>query len=186
MLVACQFMIIRRIPPLTTRIKIMFDLIKLLFDICLLKKAPQDLPYSTSLLKILVVVSIATNFLLMNLSVNWFSALLKSIVGVLVTGGFSWICLYFKGKLTRFCQTTCTLLGTDAVLDFFALPVIATMAINQGGLLAFLVMIVVIIWHWVITAHIMRNALEQSFSFSLGLAFLYLVVSYQVTALIIS
>lgn len=164
----------------------MFDLIKLLFDICLLKKAPQDIPYSINLLKLLAVISIFINFLLMNISVNWFSALLKSAVGLLIMVGFSWICLYFSGRLGRFYQTTCALLGTDAVLDLLALPVIATMAINQGGTLAFLIMIALIIWHWVITGHIMRNALEQSFSFSLGLAFLYLVVSYQVTALIIS
>jgi len=164
----------------------MFDLIKLLFDICLLKKAPQDLRYSISLLKLLAIANLLVNFLLMNISVNWFSALLKAAVGVLLIGGFSWISLFFSGKLTRFCQTTCALLGTDALLDMFALPAITTMAVNQGGLLAFLVMIALIIWHWVITGHIMRNALEQSFSFSLGLAFLYLVVAYRVTAFIIA
>ncbi len=164
----------------------MFDLIKLLFDICLLKKAPQDLPFSINLLKILAVINIAINFLLMNMSVNWFSALLKAAVGMLLIGVFSWICLFFSGKLRRFYQTTTALLGIDALIDLFALPTIATMAVNQGGLLAFLVMIALIVWHWVITGHIMRNALEQSFSFSLGLAFLYLVVAYQVTAVIIS
>jgi hypothetical protein len=164
----------------------MFDLIKLLFDICLLKKAPQNLPYSIDLLKLLAIVNLFFNFLLMNMSVNWFNALLKATIGVLLIGGFSWISLFFSGKLTRFCQTICALLGADVLLDIFALPTIATMAVNQGGLLVFLVMMSLIIWHWVITGHIMRNALEQSFSFSLGLAFLYLVVSYQVTALIIS
>ncbi len=164
----------------------MFDLIKLLLDICLLKKAPQNLPYSINLLKILALINIAINFLLLTMSVYWFSALLKAAVGVLLIGGFSWISLFFSRKQSRFCQTTCALLGTDALLDLFALPAIATMAVNQGGLLVFLVMISVIIWHWVITGHIMRNALEQSFSFGLGLAFLYLVVAFQVTALIIS
>lgn len=164
----------------------MFDLIKLLFDICLLKKAPQNLPYSLHLLKILVIISIALNFLLLKMSIYWFPALLKGVVGVLLLCGFSWICLFFSRKQARFCQTTSALLGVDALLDCFALPVIATMVLNQDSLLAFLVMIVLIIWHWVITGHIMRNALEQSFSFSLGLAFLYLVMSYQVTALIIS
>jgi hypothetical protein len=60
------------------------------------------------------------------------------------------------------------------------------MSIGQGGLLVFLVMITLIIWYWVITGHIMRNALEQSISFSLGLAFLYLLLLSQVTALLIA
>jgi hypothetical protein len=164
----------------------MFDLIKLLFNICLLKKAPQDLPFSINLLKILVIINIIINFLLMNMSVNWFSALLKAAVGILLLCGFSWLCLFFSGKLRRFYQTTTALFGTDSLIDLFALPTIATMAVNQGGLLAFLVMMALIIWHWVIMGHIMRNALQQSFSFSLGLALLYLVIAYQVTALIIS
>lgn len=164
----------------------MFDLIKLLFDICLLKKAPQDLPYSISLLKLLAIANLCVNFLLMNLSANWFSSVLKAAVGVLLIGAFSWICLFFSRKLTRFCQTTSALLGADALLDLFALPPIATMTINPENLLAFLAMIGVIIWHWLITGHIMRNALEQSFAFSLGLAFLYLVIAFQVTALLIS
>jgi hypothetical protein len=163
----------------------MVDLIRLFFDICLLKKAPQNLPYSINLLKILAIINIAINFLLMRMSVYWFNALLKAAIGVLLITGFSWISLFFSRKLARFCQTTCALLGADALIDFFALPVIATMALNQGGLLAFWVMIALIIWHWLITGHIIRNALEQNFSFSLGLAFLYLVVSYQITALII-
>lgn len=164
----------------------MLDLIKLLFDICLLKKTPQDLPYSSSLLKLLAAANLGINFLLMNLSTDWFSAVLKAAVGVLLVGAFSWICLFVSGKLTRFYQTTSALLGVDALLDIFALPPIATMIVNPENLLAFLAMIGVIIWHWVITGHIMRNALEQSFAFSLGLAFLYLVIAFQVTALILS
>ena len=164
----------------------MLDLIKLLFDICLLKKTPQDLPDSSGLLKILATANLGINFLLMNLSTDWFNAVLKAAVGVLLIGSFSWICLFVSGKLTRFCQTTSALLGADALLDLFALPLIATMTVNPENLLAFLAMIGVIIWHWLITGHIMRNALEQSFAFSLGLAFLYLVIAFQVTALIIS
>lgn len=164
----------------------MFDLMKLFFDICLLKKAPQHLPYSVNLLKILAIINIAINFLLINMGIYWFSALLEAVAGVLLVGGFSWICLFFSRKSTRFCQMTCALLGADALIDFFAMPAIATMALNQGGLLVFLVMIALIIWHWLVTGHIIRNSLEQSFIFSLGLAFLYLVASYKITALIIS
>jgi hypothetical protein len=164
----------------------MFDLIKLLFEICQLKKAPQDLPYSINVLKILLVANIFINFLQSNISVNWIDAVLKAAIGVLLIGGFSWISLFFRGKLTRFYQTTAALLGTDTLIGILTLPVIATMSIGQGGTLTFLVMIALIIWYWVVTGHIMRNALDESFGFSLGLSFLYLLISYQVTAFIIS
>ena len=73
----------------------MLDLIKLLFDICLLKKTPQDLPYSSGLLKILATANLGINFLLMNLSTDWFNAVLKAAVGVLLIGSFSWIHQFF-------------------------------------------------------------------------------------------
>lgn len=163
----------------------MFELIVLFFDICMVKKTPQDLPYSINFLKILVVINIFVNFLLSNISVNWFDSLLKAVAGVSMMVVFSWSSLFFVRKSGRFCQTTSALLGTDTMISIFSLPAVASIAINQAGLLAFLMMIGLIIWYWVITGHIMRNALQQSFSFSLGLAFLYLLVSYQVMTFII-
>lgn len=161
----------------------MFNLIELIFNICVFKKAPQDLPHSINLLKILVIANIFVNFLQSSMSINWLNALLKAAISVLLLIGFSWICLFFSRKLSRFYQTTGALLGTDALIGLFAMPVIATAMLGQAGLLAFLVMNALIIWYWIVTGHIMRNALEQSFSFSLGLAFLYLLLSYQVNAM---
>lgn len=163
----------------------MFDLIELIFNICVFKKAPQDLPYSSNLLKILLISNIFIGFLQSSMGVNWLNALLKAAINTLLIAGFSWICLFFTRKLARFYQTTSALLGTDALIGLFALPVIATSLLNQAGLLVFLAMMALIIWNWIVTGHIMRNALEQSLSFSLGLALLYLLISYQVTALII-
>ncbi len=96
----------------------------------------------------------------------------------------SGIMLYLAGKLGRFYQALSAVLGTDALISFFALPGMATMETGQGGLLVFLVMLGLIGWHWAVTGHIIRNALEKSLSFSLGLAFLYLLGSYQVMALL--
>ena len=87
-------------------------------------------------------------------------------------------------KLGRFYQVLSAVLGTDALISFFALPGMASMETGQGGLLVFLVMLGLIGWHWAVIGHIIRNALEQSLSFSLGLAFLYLLGSYQVMALL--
>ncbi len=74
--------------------------------------------------------------------------------------------------------------GVDVLISFIALPGVATMMIGKGVLLAFLVTIGLMIWHWVVIGHIIRNALEQTLIFSLGLAFLYLLVTYQVMALL--
>lgn len=164
----------------------MFEFIVLFFDICMLKKAPQDLPYSVTLLKILAVINILINFLLSNMSSNWFNALLQAITSVVLITGFCWICLLFAHKTGRFCQAASALLGMDTLINIFSVPAAASSAINPSGLLAFLMSIFLFIWYWLVTGHIMRNALEQSFSFSLGLAFLYLLTSIQISSLIIT
>ncbi|MFA6164102.1 MAG: hypothetical protein WAV82_12210 [Methylobacter sp.] len=162
----------------------MFEIIKLLFDICLFKKGPQNLPNSAWLLRILVIVDVGISFLMMNIRTDWFNSLLQAVVGVLLVVGFSWIMLYLARRLERFDLTACALLGTDALISFFALPGIASMMLGRGALLAFFVMIALMIWHWAVIGHIIRNALGQTLVFSLGLAFLYILGSYQVMALL--
>jgi hypothetical protein len=162
----------------------MFDIIKLLFDICLFKKGPQDLPYSVGLLRILLAVYVSIRVLMLSIHFDSLSVLLQVIVDIFLVTGFVWVMLYLTGKLGRFYQALSAVLGTDALISFFALPGMATMETGQGGLLVFLVMLGLIGWHWAVTGHIIRNALEKSLSFSLGLAFLYLLGSYQVMALL--
>ena len=162
----------------------MFDIIKLLFDICLFKKGPQDLPYSLWLLRLLLVVYIGIRILMLSIHFDWLNVLLQVIVDVILVSGFFWIILYLAGKLGRFYQALSAVLGTDAMISFFALPGMATMETGHGGLWVVLVMLGLIGWHWAVTGHIIRNALEKSLSFSLGVAFLYLIGSYQVMALL--
>jgi hypothetical protein len=162
----------------------MFEIIKLLFDICLFKKGPQDLPLSVWLLRMLVVVDVGVSFLMLSIHTDWLNSLLQAIVSALLIVGFCWFMLYLVRKRERFYQTTGALLGTDAMISFFALPGIASMTLGRGALLAFIITIVLMIWHWAVTGHIIRNALGQTLAFSLGLAFLYILGTYQVMALL--
>jgi len=162
----------------------MFEIVKLLFEICLFKKSPKDLPRSLFLLQLLTVANIVISFLLLHIRSDWFSSLLQSVVGILLAGIFCGFILFIYRKIPRFYQTACALLGTDTLIGFFALPAGATLVTGQGSLLVFLAMLGLIAWHWAIIGHIIRHALEQSLSFSLGLALLYLLGSYQVIALL--
>jgi hypothetical protein len=162
----------------------MFEVIKLLFDICLFKKGPQDLPPSVWLLRLLIVIDVIVSFLMVSIRTDWLNSLLQAIVGALLIVGFSWLMLYVSQKRERFYQTGCAILGTDALISFFALPGMASMMIGRGALLAFILTIALMIWHWAVTGYIFRNALGQTWTFSLGLAFLYILGSYQVMALL--
>ncbi|WP_432743227.1 hypothetical protein ABXJ76_00870 [Methylobacter sp. G7] len=162
----------------------MFEIIKRLFDICLFRKGPQNLPSSVWWLRIWLVVDVMVSFLMVNISTDWLTALLQAIVSALLIIGFSWLILYVGRKRQRFYQTTIALLGTDALIGFIALPGMASMMTGKGVFLAFMVTVALMIWHWVVAGHIIRNALGQTWTFSLGLAFLFILGSYQVIALL--
>jgi len=162
----------------------MFDIIKLLFNICLFKKGPQDLPYSAWLLRLLLVVYVCVRVLMLSIHFDWLNVLLQIIVDVLLVVVFFWFILYLARKSGRFYQALSAVLGTDALISFFALPGIATMETGHGEHWVLFVVLGLIGWHWAVTGHIIHNALEKSLSFSLGLAFLYLMGSYQVMALL--
>ena len=162
----------------------MFEIIRLVFDVCLFKKGPQDLPCSSGLLRILIIIDVMISFLMANISTDWFESLLQAMVSTLLLISFSGLMLYLGRKPERFYQTTSALLGTDTLISFFALPGIASLMIGRDTLFALMVTIALMTWHWAVTGHIIRNALGQTWTFSLGLAFLFIMGSYQVMALL--
>lgn len=162
----------------------MYDTIKLLFEICLFKKKPQDLPYSVFLLGLMSGIYVAVRVLMLSMHFDSLGVLMQIAVDLALVFGCVWLMLYLARKLGRFCQVLSAVLGTDALISFFAIPGIATMELGRGGLAVFLLVLGLIVWHWAITGYIISNALEKSLSFSLGLAFLYLFGTYQVMALL--
>ncbi len=151
------------------------------YELAIFKKGPQDVPASQWLLRLLVPVYIAINFLIVKLGADWSTALLQATVEAVLVLGFAFALLTFAGKRKRFRQTASALLGTDALISLFALPAIASL-IGAGTLLAFLAVVCLMLWHWLVTGHILRHALAQPFIFALGIAFLYILASYQVMA----
>lgn len=159
----------------------MYELIKLFYQIVIFQKGPQDVPASRWLLRLLVLLYMAINFLIVKISTDTFNALLQVGVEVLLIITFAWALLAFAGKPERFRQTAMALLGSDAMISLFALPAIASL-IGQGNALALVVVVAMMLWHWLVTGHILRHALSQPFIFALGVAFLYILASYQVMA----
>jgi hypothetical protein len=87
--------------------------------------------------------------------------------------------LFLVGKPVRYQQTTSALIGTDCVVTLASLPAMATL-IGQGQPFAYFIIVVLMLWHWVISGHIFKKALEVPVIFGLAVAFLYMVTTYQV------
>ena len=166
-----------------TRGLTMYELLKLFFEICLFKKGPQDIPGSKGMLTLLIPFYACVSFLLLMLSSDGLNAAMQVLVEIMLILGSTWVILLLARKPARYQQTASALMATDALISFFALPAMATL-VGQGTGLAFIAIILLMIWHWAIAGHIFSKALEQPFTFGLGVAFLYILVSYQVMALL--
>ncbi len=158
----------------------MYTYLNLLFNICLFKNAPQDIPYSHFILRLSIATYALVSYLLIQVSVKGLQAFLQVGVEVILILGFTYLMLSISHYRGRYAQTASALLGTDTLISLFALPVIGTLSIDNNNLLALLSMLALMIWHWLVTAHIIRHALSQSFSFATGIAFLYIFSTYQI------
>lgn len=156
----------------------MFTYLNLLFNICLFKKGPQDIPHSPLLLRLSVMSYAIISFLLMHLSDESYNVLLQVGTDLIIIISFTLLILSITHKRKRFVQTACALFGADAFISILAIPAMATLSIDGSNVLAALTMLILIIWSWLVVTHIIRHAIDKSFFFATGLVALYLVSSF--------
>lgn len=158
----------------------MAEIFKLFYQILWFKKAPQDVPFSLAVTLISLLTYAAVNFLLLFMSTDSVGTLLQVFTKIVFMMIFLAIALFWAGKLSRYQQTFCALLGTDAIVSFLEIPATAPLLIPSGSvaILGFVLVVIFMLWHWVVAGHIFRHALSEEFSFGLGVAFLYLLLAY--------
>ncbi|MFK5949767.1 MAG: hypothetical protein QM500_13470 [Methylococcales bacterium] len=161
----------------------MYQLLTLVFNICLFKKGPQDMPVAKALLFLLIPVYFCISLLVLILSMDFIHAVFQTLVELALLLGFVKGVLFFAKKPARYQQTASALIATDSLISFFATPVMATL-IGEGSAISIISIIALMIWHWLVSGHIFSQALEKPFTFGLGLALLYILVSSQVMGLI--
>lgn len=153
-------------------------LLGLFFELTALKKGPQDIPVNSSVIQIVAGAYLVINLTILQLNNDWGVAALQILVDLLLMVVFTWPLLYFSGWTNRLQQTLLALMGADAVINFFALPALASLN-HQPTDLGFFAMLLLMLWHWLVIGHIYRHALERPLFMALGLAFLYLLLSSQ-------
>ena len=158
----------------------MFAYLNLLFNICIFKKGPQDIPQSSVLLRHTIISFSIVSYLLKQISADSFNALLQVGVELIIIISFTLLILSISNKFHRFVQTACALIGTDVLISLFAMPIIATLSLDSNNILASFSMLALIIWSWLVTTHIIRHAINKPFSFAAGIVFLYIFSTYQI------
>ena len=163
----------------------MLAIIHFFIDLCLLRRAPQDLPASPVIFALVVAASTFGSMLLA------FSAGEKAVIGLLqglLDIGFTLALLYailrLVDKPARVLQTATALIGVDTLIGLVALlPLsLAASADETSGLLvlAGFLFLGLVVWGVLATAHILRHAFEIRLMQGVFLAIAYDVLAFVV------
>ena len=162
----------------------MIHLIKVFWDICALKAAPQDLPSSTFLLGLCLVAYFITGVVVATLQWALPQAVLAAFLDTALIIALSRVLLWARMLSGRFVQTLPAMAGSGAVMTLIALPIVLWQSIvgatdaNMPTLPSWLLMIWMI-WNVVVVGHILRHALSTVLPLGMGLAAVYAFMTFQ-------
>ena len=137
-------------------------LIRFFVELSLLRRAPQDLPASPFLFRLALAADLAAGLLVGLMSRQpFFTDLLQSLVEIALELGVLYGALRLTGHPGRFLQAATALLGCGALIG---IVVLAPLSLNPGGdaetgaaSFGSFVLLMVVLWNLLITAHIIRH-----------------------------
>lgn len=159
-------------------------LFDLFFDICLLRKAPQDVPASPELLKMCLLAYAVSGLVVLLINTPLPVALLQILLDMVLLSGLLYLGLIFHRHPRRFEQTLSALTGSGTLMGLMALPLMSWIT-HQGQAddvaLPSLLLLALMVWSITIIAHILRHAFDilvwQGALYALGYTFLSLTLT---------
>lgn len=171
------------------------DLLLILRDIVLLRRGPQDLPFTPSLLGMLFVVDVALSALMETLLTLGEGALLRNVAGTGLALGVIYLLLYARQFQARFVQTSLAFLLVSVVFTALIVALFTVLApppltgtkpepVTGVQTLSLLAFFALALWKLAVDAHVLRHALEIRYLLALPIALgLHFAVSVLVGAL---
>lgn len=156
----------------------MLKLLNFFVDLCLLRRAPQDLPASQSLL-VAVVIANGIAGIVLGLQA-WDAsgmALAATILDIGVILGLLWVALQIRGVTPRFTQSATALLGAGTLFTLLAMPLQPLLDAPDGIELGALLYLLLLVWVQLVYGHVLRHALNVSLLAGVALSLAYTFTS---------
>ena len=154
----------------------------------LLRTAPQDLPYSIGLMVRVIFLYLISGLIVVGGIVEPSLAVARMLLNIGVVLSFSYVLLSSLNLRSRFVQMITALIGTGIVFNLLSWPILIYNDVEQLSAAAMqiisMLVLMIISWEILVTAHIFRNALNtkmtQSVILSMALFFISLALSQMV------
>ena len=150
------------------------------FNLCRFHLKPQDLPTSTVLLGLTLLLYTLTNIILSLAHVSLPQAMLSSLVETSLLIALVSSLLYVTHHPGRIIQSLTALAGADSVLGMLSGPPMLWLHsanLNHSDMtIPLLLLLALIIWSLAVYAHVLRHALEVSFVTGLVLSLMIFIL----------
>ncbi|MFW2374874.1 MAG: hypothetical protein ACN4GM_17250 [Gammaproteobacteria bacterium] len=132
--------------------------------ICLLSQGPQDLPYSSGLLRVALLVYFATGVLGLTTLMTFEESLPVMLVDIALLMTYSGLVLKAFNKTQRFVQMVSALAGVGAIFQLVEWPlqlmIASSAAATQLSAEVSIILLVAVSWNLAVFAHIFRETFE--------------------------
>ena len=147
-----------------------------LYGLVRLEAGAQSLPASTPFLLASLSLYGLSEFGLASLGHGTHASLLAGLIAVLLLAALTTVALSLAGYSSRVMQTLSALAAAGAVVDCsrFVLQLLLQAAVPVSNLGTFL-LFPLLVWHFLICAHVYREALAQGSFHARGLALAYVL-----------
>lgn len=150
------------------------------WEICLLRRAPQDLPYSSQMMISTLLLYAMVSAIVSSTAVSAGPAILSGIVDVATLVVVTRLVLWALDKGERLLKTLMALAGASIIITVIAMPLLFMQqdeALTSLDAILALGLIALLGWSLAVTAHIMRHALSVPFGGGFIVALGYLFIS---------
>lgn len=171
----------------------MAPLLPLLVDLCLLRRGPQDLPYSPRLTRSLVLLGLGCDLLYVAL-LEVQGALPRVVFGLALTLALPWWLLGWRQRRERYAQTLAALAGSGVLFTLLFLPLAlwaqqhvpaeGVETLTREQLAAGWLVLGLLGWKLAVNGHILRHALDLPRTAGLALALGWFLVEFNLDRLL--
>lgn len=155
-------------------------------DLCQFRRGPEDMPYSPSLLAVLIAASIVVDIasgVAIGVETDRVAHVLVSTTLFL---GLAWIALAMRGLVSRYVQTASALVACGIAFSLLVLP-LAWLAGPPPAppahppplqTMLWTAMLALVVWNLAVNAHIVRRAIEVPYAIAFAIAVSWAVADW--------
>ena len=152
-------------------------LITFFFELCLLRRAPQDLPASDTLFRLILIADVAVGVLVGVASgLQTLASAAQVVAETALMLSLLYLALGLVGHPGRFTQSATALLGSGALIGALALAPVLLSALGgdtDAAALGTLLLLALMVWNIAINGHILRHTFGIGLGQGIGIAVVY-------------